>query len=67
MLYISSEKSHTYLKYHCGTAGSGMTSSVQNMKTDERNPVLQKMYKDVPENELPLGESLKDTIARLYS
>jgi len=32
---------------------------------DARNPVWQKMYKNVPKNELPLAESLKDTIARV--
>lgn len=34
-------------------------------KEDDRNPVHQKMYKNVPQNELPLTESLKDTIARV--
>jgi 2,3-bisphosphoglycerate-dependent phosphoglycerate mutase len=32
---------------------------------DERSPKLQRMYKDVAKNELPLAESLKDTIARV--
>lgn len=31
---------------------------------DERAPKFEKKYKDIPENELPLGESLKDTIER---
>jgi len=31
---------------------------------DERNPSKQAMYRDVPAELLPLGESLKDTIAR---
>lgn len=34
-------------------------------KADERNPVRQKMYKNVPQKELPLSESLKETIARV--
>jgi len=32
---------------------------------DKRNPELQNMYKNVSKNELPLTESLKDTIARV--
>jgi 2,3-bisphosphoglycerate-dependent phosphoglycerate mutase len=32
---------------------------------DERNPAFQKMYKNVSKAELPLAESLKDTIARV--
>ena len=32
---------------------------------DERNPVFCKTYKDVDKKELPLAESLKDTIARV--
>jgi 2,3-bisphosphoglycerate-dependent phosphoglycerate mutase len=32
---------------------------------DERNPALQKAYKNVDKTELPLAESLKDTIARV--
>lgn len=32
---------------------------------DERNPARLKMYKNVPVNELPLAESLKDTIDRV--
>ncbi len=32
---------------------------------DERNPAFQKMYKNVSKSELPLAESLKDTIARV--
>ena len=32
---------------------------------DERNPALQKAYKDVNKTALPLAESLKDTIARV--
>jgi len=32
---------------------------------DKRNPVLQNMYKNVSKKELPLTESLKDTIARV--
>lgn len=32
---------------------------------DSRNPSLTPMYANVPENELPLTESLKDTIARV--
>ena len=32
---------------------------------DERNPAFQKMYKSVSKAELPLAESLKDTIARV--
>ena len=32
---------------------------------DERNPALQEMYKNVDPKELPLHESLKDTIARV--
>lgn len=31
---------------------------------DERAPKFEKKYKDIPESELPLGESLKDTIER---
>lgn len=31
---------------------------------DARNPALQSMYRDVPQEKLPLCESLKDTIAR---
>jgi 2,3-bisphosphoglycerate-dependent phosphoglycerate mutase len=31
---------------------------------DERNPALQAPYRNVPPEQLPLGESLKDTIAR---
>lgn len=34
-------------------------------ETDERNPALQPMFKNVDKNELPLCESLKDTIARV--
>ena len=33
--------------------------------TDARNPALQPMYRDVDKSELPLAESLKDTIARV--
>ncbi|HIU70716.1 MAG TPA: 2,3-diphosphoglycerate-dependent phosphoglycerate mutase [Candidatus Enterosoma merdigallinarum] len=33
--------------------------------TDERNPALQAHYKGIPSEELPLSESLKDTIARV--
>jgi 2,3-bisphosphoglycerate-dependent phosphoglycerate mutase len=33
-------------------------------KNDERYPGRQRMYKDVPESDLPLTESLKDTVAR---
>lgn len=32
--------------------------------TDERNPALQDLYKDVAPENLPLTESLKDTVAR---
>ena len=32
---------------------------------DERNPALQKMYRNVEKSLLPLAESLKDTIARV--
>ncbi|MDO5602457.1 MAG: 2,3-diphosphoglycerate-dependent phosphoglycerate mutase [Oscillospiraceae bacterium] len=32
---------------------------------DERNPALQEQYRQEPEDQLPLGESLKDTIARV--
>ena len=32
---------------------------------DERNPALQKMYRNVEKSLLPLTESLKDTIARV--
>lgn len=32
---------------------------------DERNPALQPMYRNVPKENLPLTESLKDTIARV--
>ncbi|NME44370.1 2,3-diphosphoglycerate-dependent phosphoglycerate mutase [Faecalicoccus pleomorphus] len=32
---------------------------------DDRNPALQKMYKNVDAKDLPLTESLKDTIARV--
>jgi len=32
---------------------------------DPRNPALQTMYRDVPASELPLTESLKDTIRRV--
>jgi 2,3-bisphosphoglycerate-dependent phosphoglycerate mutase len=32
---------------------------------DERNPAGQRAYQEVPKNELPLAESLKDTIARV--
>lgn len=32
---------------------------------DKRNPVLDPLYKDVPADELPLGESLKDTVRRV--
>lgn len=31
---------------------------------DGRNPVLQPQYRDIPRSELPLAESLQDTIAR---
>lgn len=31
---------------------------------DDRNPAKQELYKDVPASELPLTESLKDTVAR---
>jgi len=31
---------------------------------DERNPARQEQYRDIPASELPLTESLKDTIAR---
>ncbi len=34
-------------------------------KDDPRYPGFDPMYKDVPENELPLCESLKDTVARV--
>ncbi|MFT3984008.1 MAG: 2,3-diphosphoglycerate-dependent phosphoglycerate mutase [Lachnospiraceae bacterium] len=33
--------------------------------TDERNPKLQEQYRNEKEKELPLGESLKDTIERV--
>ncbi len=33
--------------------------------TDERNPALQAHYKGIPASDLPLSESLKDTIARV--
>lgn len=33
--------------------------------SDARNPALQPMYRNVPKEELPLTESLKDTIARV--
>jgi 2,3-bisphosphoglycerate-dependent phosphoglycerate mutase len=33
-------------------------------ETDERFPGNLRMYRDVPKNELPLTESLKDTVAR---
>lgn len=32
---------------------------------DNRNPARDPLYSDVPANELPLGESLKDTVARV--
>lgn len=32
---------------------------------DKRNPVLDPLYKGVPADELPLGESLKDTVCRV--
>lgn len=32
---------------------------------DERNPALQKMYRKVPKENLPLTECLKDTVARV--
>ncbi|WP_276923631.1 2,3-diphosphoglycerate-dependent phosphoglycerate mutase [Faecalibaculum rodentium] len=32
---------------------------------DKRNPVLDPLYKGVPAGELPLGESLKDTVRRV--
>lgn len=32
---------------------------------DERNPAGQRAYQEVPKNELPLAESLKDTITRV--
>ncbi len=32
---------------------------------DDRNPARDPLYSDVPANELPLGESLKDTVARV--
>lgn len=32
---------------------------------DKRSPVIQAPYRDVPPEQLPLGESLKDTIARV--
>ncbi len=32
---------------------------------DKRNPALQKTYRNVPKDKLPLAESLKDTIARV--
>lgn len=32
---------------------------------DKRNPVLDPLYKGVPGDELPLGESLKDTVRRV--
>ena len=32
---------------------------------DERNPALQPMYRNIPVDELPLAESLKDTIHRV--
>ena len=32
---------------------------------DKRNPVLDPLYKGVPADELPLGESLKDTVRRV--
>jgi len=32
---------------------------------DKRNPAKQKMFKDVPKKDLPLTESLKETIARV--
>ncbi len=32
---------------------------------DKRNPVLDPIYKGVPADELPLGESLKDTVRRV--
>lgn len=35
------------------------------MPEDDRNPALQKMYANVDSSELPLTESLKDTIARV--
>ncbi len=34
-------------------------------ETDERNPAFSKMYKGVDKKQLPLTESLKDTIARV--
>nr|WP_307223440.1 2,3-diphosphoglycerate-dependent phosphoglycerate mutase [Pectinatus haikarae] len=34
-------------------------------ETDERNPAVLSAYRDVDKNELPFGESLKDTIARV--
>ncbi|MDO4285649.1 MAG: 2,3-diphosphoglycerate-dependent phosphoglycerate mutase [Eubacteriales bacterium] len=33
--------------------------------SDERNPALQRPYQGIPAQELPLAESLKDTIARV--
>ncbi|MCI2104678.1 MAG: 2,3-diphosphoglycerate-dependent phosphoglycerate mutase [Sphaerochaeta sp.] len=33
--------------------------------TDSRNPALQDQYRGIPKDELPLTESLKDTIARV--
>lgn len=35
------------------------------MPDDDRNPALQKMYANIDSTELPLTESLKDTIARV--
>lgn len=32
---------------------------------DERNPALQRHYRNIPVNQLPLGESLKDTFYRV--
>ncbi len=34
-------------------------------KNDSRNPALQPMYQSVPASQLPLAESLKDTVARV--
>ena len=34
---------------------------------DERNPSLQELYKNIPKNNLPLHESLKDTSERVIS
>ena len=34
-------------------------------QNDSRNPALQPMYQSVPSSELPLAESLKDTVARV--